>query len=91
MAHDQNGVNITLYSFRHTKISKLLIHGERSIAEVSKMADTSLQQLSNAYFNTQMLADADRYADHSVKRNAVERQSEEDKEWIRKTLEELGM
>tara|TARA_R110001599_G_scaffold105282_1_gene266381 strand:- start:1487 stop:2947 length:1461 start_codon:yes stop_codon:yes gene_type:complete len=91
LAHDQNGVNITLYSFRHTKISKLLIHGERSIAEVSKMADTSLQQLSNAYFNTQMLADADRYADHSVKRNAVERQSEEDKEWIRKTLEELGM
>jgi len=91
LAVDKEGRNITLYSFRHTKISKLLIHSGRSIAEVSRMADVSLIQLSRAYFKTQMLADADRYADMSVNRNAVERVSEEDKSWIAETLKELGM
>ena len=91
LAVDHNGLNITLYSMRHTKITNLLIHSNRSIAEVSKMADTSLQQLSQAYFNTGMLADADKYADHSVNRDAVERQSDEDKAWIEETLKEFGM
>ena len=91
LAVDNEGRNITLYSFRHTKISKLLIHSGRSIAEVSRMADVSLIQLSRAYFKTQMLADADRYADMSVERNAVERQSDEDKAFIAETLKDLGM
>ncbi len=55
------------------------------------MADVSLIQLSRAYFKTQMLADADRYADMSVERNAVERQSDEDKAFIAETLKDLGM
>ena len=38
-----------------------------------------------------MLADADRYADQSVNRDAVERQSDEDKAWIEETLKEFGM
>ena len=91
LAVDKAGTNITLYSWRHTKISKLLIHSGKSIAEVSRMADTSLQQLSKHYFKTQMLADADRYADMSVNQNAVVRISEEEKDWIAKTLEDLGM
>ena len=91
LAHDRAGTSITLYSFRHTKISKLLIHSGRSIAEVSRMADTSLLQISRAYFKTAMLADADRYADMSVDRTAVERVSEDDKDWIAETLKELGM
>ena len=91
LAVDKQGTNITLYSFRHSKISNLLIHSGRTIAEVSRMADTSLLQISRAYFKTAMLADADRYADMSVDRTAVERVSDEDKEWISKTLKDLGM
>ncbi len=88
---DPTGTSITLYSFRHTKITNLLIHSGRTAAEVARMADTSLLQISRAYFNTQMLADIDRYSDHSIKRNALERQSEDDVEWIDETLEYLGM
>ena len=91
LAVDNEGRNITLYSFRHTKISKLLIHSGRSIAEVSRMADVSLVQLSKAYFKAHMLADADRYADMSLNRNAVERISEEEKDWVEQTLKDLGM
>ena len=91
LAVDKAGTNITLYSWRHTKIAKLLIHSGKSIAEVSRMADTSLQQLSKAYFTTHMLADADRYADMSVNQNAIVRISDEEKDWIANTLEDLGM
>jgi hypothetical protein len=91
LAHDKAGVSTSLYSFRHTKISNLLIHSGRSIAEVSRMADTSLLQISRAYFKTTMLADADRYADMSIDRNAVERMTEEDKQWIADALKDLDM
>ena len=90
-SEDPTGTNITLYSFRHTKITNLLIHSGRSAADVAKMADTSLLQISRAYFNTEMLANADKYSDHSMARNALERQSEEEVEWIAETLEYLGM
>ena len=90
-SHDPAGVSTSLYSFRHTKISNLLIHSGRSIAEVSRMADTSLLQISRAYFKTTMLADADRYADMSIDRNAVERMTEEDKQWIADALKDLDM
>ena len=90
-SEDPTGTNITLYSFRHTKITNLLIHSGRSAAEVAKMADTSLLQISRAYFNTEMLANADKYSDHSMARNALERQSDEEVEWIAETLEYLGM
>jgi len=91
MAVDKEGRNITLYSFRHSRISKLLVTSGRSIAEVSRMADVSLVTMSKSYFKTQMLADADRYADMSPNRNAVERISDEEKEWVEKTLKDLGM
>ncbi len=90
-SRDETGTNITLYSFRHTKITNLLIHSGRTTAEVARMADTSLLQISRAYLHTQMLADIDRYSDHSIKRNALERQTEEEVEWIDETLEYLGM
>jgi hypothetical protein len=38
-----------------------------------------------------MLADADRYADMSVNQNAIVRISDEEKDWIANTLEDLGM
>jgi integrase len=90
-SEDSTGTNITLYSFRHTKIVNLLIYSGRPASEVAQMADTSLLTLSRAYLQTQMLADADRYADHSINRDAFERQSDEDKKFIADAMKDFGM
>jgi hypothetical protein len=90
MSHDKNGVAITLYSWRHTKIVRMLVHSKKSPAEVAKMANTSLLSISRAYFNTEMIADADKYAQHSENTDELKYLTDEKKENINELVKRFG-
>jgi len=88
---DKQGTNITLYSFRHTKISRLLIHSQRPITEVATLADTSAANVSNTYFQAQMLADADKFSDHTKSRSIENYITDEDAKRIEDEMKKFGM
>ena len=61
--NNTEGINITVYSVRHSAITSLITKGKKDIGTVSTMSNTSILQISKTYYREFMLTgNKDRFA-----------------------------
>ena len=89
--NNDKGVNITMYSVRHTAITSLIVKGKKDIGTVSTMSDTSILQISKTYYREFLLTgNKDRFANWFADGEAVHTPKPREMDTVGEELEEAG-